>query len=166
MSTPHDAHHKGARDAEAQHDAAHAHDDFDPEPAQTLPADEPKTPAAIPALGIVLFAGAAIAALVAYADPTPTKGAAPSANAAATAAPTALPALPTQPRVPGLATIARPNGKPQLNPNPDGKQALKDLTPDQLRDLREKVMEFKRKRGLDDAGTAAPGAAPAPPKAP
>lgn len=87
MSTVEEAEDPGAHVAGAHDASGH---DFDGEPARTLPADEPRTPGWVPAVGFALFVSAGIA-LLATGDSTPSPAAMP---AAMQAAPTPVPEAP------------------------------------------------------------------------
>ncbi|MBK6517427.1 MAG: hypothetical protein IPM79_10620 [Polyangiaceae bacterium] len=65
------------------HDDGHAHDDFDPEPATALAADEPRTPSWLPALGGVAFLVCGAYFLAKFSD---SADAATAASASASAA--------------------------------------------------------------------------------
>ncbi|MFO0758992.1 MAG: hypothetical protein U0359_21040 [Byssovorax sp.] len=128
----------------ADHGAAsHAHD-FDGEPIAVLPADEPETPAWLPALGLVLFVTAAIAWL-AHGDAPATQGT--DAKPTLTAAAVVAPPQPAQPAQPPPTPAARPSGSGGLG----------NLSPEQLAELRKRIEEMRSKRGLP-APTGAPQA--------
>lgn len=82
-------------------DDAHAHDpshDFDPEPTRTVPDDEPRTPAWVPATGASLFA-IGLVAFFAMGDSKGAPAGAASASASARASATAPTLL--RPQLPG-----------------------------------------------------------------
>jgi hypothetical protein len=143
----HDAH----APAHAHDDHAHAHDDhaFDGEPAQDIPADEPRTPGWIPALGAALFLAAGIA-FIATLD-GPAKGAAGPTGAAVAAPPPAPVRVITPP--PGGA--AAPGA---AAPGADPAQPARRLNPEQMKDLQRRIQEAQQQRG--NAPTAPPGGHP------
>jgi hypothetical protein len=120
MSSAHDAP-GGSAHPQAGHDA---HDAFDGEPATALPADEPRSPAWLPLLGLALFLGAGVYFLVGGDDP---------GGAAEKLAPMELQAPPA-PQAPQAARApqAAPPGQPADN-------ALRKMTPQQMEELRKKV---------------------------
>lgn len=123
--------------------AAIDHDDhaFDGEPTEVLGEDEPRTPAWMPVLGAVLFVSAAVAFL-AMREPAAQPGA--SAEKPAAAAPQ-RPAQPAQ-----AAQAAAPTPPPAQSAAAD---ALRRLTPEQMRGLQKQIEGMKAKQA---AGTAAP----------
>jgi len=158
MSAAHDAH----ADASAGHHDAHDH--FDNEPATELGADETRTAAWVPYLGLALFFSAGVAALIGGDDEKATgdKPVAAEAQAMPAVPPTpqpikmpemqARPAVPVQPGQPGAG-----------DPNP-----LKRLSPEQAKEL-QKLIEQRRQQGgaPGQPGTPPqPGAAPQPPAQP
>ncbi|MCC6552079.1 MAG: hypothetical protein IT372_03525 [Polyangiaceae bacterium] len=122
MSTAHHAHAAGAHDH-----------DFDGEPARDLPADEPRTPGWIPAVGAALFVAAGVAFLI---DLGPAPAPEPPAKAPA-AAPAPVRVEP-RPQPPAAAPPATPP------PPPSG--SLKKLTPEQM-DMIKRQLERSRKPG-------------------
>jgi hypothetical protein len=129
----------GSPDTHAATDHDH---DFDGEPTDVLPADEPRTPGWLPALGVVLFATAAVAFL-------------------ATRDSTAQPAAPATEKAAAVQAPAPPQQRPQqaAAPTPSPAQsgadaALRRLSPDQLRTLQKQIEAMKAKQ----AGAAAPPA--------
>jgi hypothetical protein len=115
-----------ATHAAADHDHDHA---FDGEPTDVLPADEPRTPGWLPALGIVLFVSAAVAFLATRDD-----GAQPAADNAAVAPPAAAPA----PAQSGAA------------------DAIRRLSPDQIRALQKQIDTMRAKQPGGAAPAAQP----------
>ena len=125
------------------HASPHGHDDHhagDGEPVQSLPADEPRTPGWIPALGLALFVGCAIALLASGTDETK-----PVAVAAIEAAAPVAPSPPPR-TAPALAA-------------PAGSAAPMQRTPEQLAEVRKKIIEA---RARASGQPAAPPAPPAP----
>lgn len=139
MSSSHDAQHGAAH-------AAHDHDDhgFDDTPARELGPGEPRTASWVPAVGLALFLGAAVYALASAADEGKLGAAAPAPTEAAPAATPVMPAL--RPIQPPAGASARP---------------VPERSPEQLAEIRRRVMEAQQKRG--QPGASAAPAAPAPP---
>jgi len=128
-----DAHDHGASHDAAHANDAHGHDDFDPEPAETLSEGEPRTPSWMPLLGAGLFVCGAIWFLAS--DGAAATAATPSASAMENAAAATPPAPP-------------PSARPPQNPA-DRQKLIEAMK--------------KRKEQLDQAKaarTAAPGAPP------
>lgn len=126
----------------------HAHDDdhahaFDGEPIKTLPADEPRTPGWLPALGLVLFVAAGVAYLVTSGD-TPSGDAAPAKAAQQQAAAPSL----------GQAPAPQP-----AQPAPDaqaGAAAAAKLSPEQLKQIQQLLQQEQAKRGVAPNGVVGP----------
>ncbi|MBK9261102.1 MAG: hypothetical protein IPM54_15005 [Polyangiaceae bacterium] len=164
MSAAHDAH---AEASAAHHDA---HDHFDNEPATELAPDEPRTPSWIPYLGIALFFTAGTACLL-CADSDKPEG-----EKAVAAAPQAQPTPPPA-ATPAVAPNLRPAAAMPLQPGqPTAPNALKQLSPDQAKEL-QKLIEQRRAQqpnlNVDAARPAPqpvappqPAAQPAPAKQP
>ncbi len=151
MSSSHDAPH-GAATAHAAHD--HGDHGFDDTPASELGPGEPRTASWVPAVGLALFLGAAVYALASAADEGKLgAAAAPAPSAVAPAATPAMPALrPVQPPG-GVQPPAGASGRP-----------LPERSPEQLAEIRRRVIEAQQKRGQAGAtGAPAVPAAPAPP---
>lgn len=154
MSTAHAAPHAG----DHAHDD-HAHD-FDGEPIQALPADEPPTPAWLPILGLLLFVTAGVALLIT--GDKPAEGAAQAAPSASAAAEAAAPA-PAQPvnALPVRPLPARPAPDTQAPPSPAPAgsgldPALRRLTPEQIKGLQKQVEQEQAKRRLPPGNGAKP----------
>ena len=132
----------GSHDTHAAADHDHA---FDGEPTDELPADEPRTPGWIPALGAVLFVSAAVAFLATRESvPQP---AAPAPEVPAAGAPLVAPAAPQMPQ----QRIAMPS------PTPVGSgaaAALQRLSPDQLQALQKQIDAMKARQGAAPAAPA------------
>ena len=134
MSSAHDAH--GA--------SAHAHDDhdaFDGEPAKELSPGEPRSPAWLPAVGLMFFSCVAVYML---AGSDPAGGAAPPKPLEAPPQPVVMPAHP----MPAQRADAAPAGSGG---------ALRKLSPEQLEEVRKKIEEARAKGG----GMPRPQPAPA-----
>jgi hypothetical protein len=99
-----------------------AHDAFDGEPATTLPADEPRSPAWLPLLGLALFVGAGVYFLVGGDNP---------GGATTKLAPMELPAPPAPQAAP-------PAGQPPA-------EGLRKMTPQQMEELHKKVEDARAK---------------------
>ncbi len=130
----------------ATHAAAADHDHaFDGEPTNELPADEPRTPGWLPALGAVLFVTAAVAFLATREGSA--QPAAPAPEKAAVVAPAAPAPLPPQQRI----------AQPQAAPGGAGsaEAALRRLSPEQMKALQKQIETMKAKQA---AGGAAPPA--------
>ncbi|MRG94495.1 hypothetical protein [Polyangium spumosum] len=145
MSAAHDAHGATA----AGHHASHDHDHFDNDPVQELPADEPRTPTWIPIVGLLLFFFAGTAWLLAASgDETDTKvDTAPAEAAPAAAAP--------QPRPQVQPTRVPPQVQARPAPSPLGTGGLKQLTPEQAKQIQERIEALRAKQQQ-------PGGAPQP----
>lgn len=137
-----------AHDHASDHDA-HA---FDGEPAQALPDDEPRTPGWLPAVGVALFATAAIASLV-------------SRDAAG--------ALPKPPEAPTqVEHVAAPTARPEVRPTSpaparSGAAGRPAMTPEQMEALKKRIEAAKARGQLPGAdGSAAPARRPRPPRQP
>jgi hypothetical protein len=129
----------GSHDTQGAADHDHA---FDGEPTDELPADEPRTPGWLPALGMVLFAAAAVAFLATRETPAPTEAPAPEkAAVAAPAAPAANAAM---------QRIAQPMAAPAGS---DAAAALQRLSPEQRAALQKQIEIMKAKAA---AGAAQP----------
>jgi hypothetical protein len=153
MSAAHDAH---AETSAGHHDA---HDHFDNEPATELGADETRTAAWVPYLGLALFFLAGLTALLGSDDDKATadKPAAAQAQAApeAAAPPIKMPEIQARPAVP-----LQPGQPGTADPNP-----LKRLSPEQAKEL-QKLIEQRRQQGGAPGQPGAPpqpGAVPQPP---
>ena len=129
----------GSHDTHAAADHDHA---FDGEPTDELPADEPRTPGWLPALGAVLFISVAVAFLVTREGTAQPAAPAPE-KAAVVAAPAAPPVLQQR--------IAMPTPTPAAS---SADAALRRLSPDQLKALQKQIEAMKAKQG----GAAAPPA--------
>jgi len=121
-----------ATHAATDHDHA-----FDGEPTDVLPADEPRTPGWVPALGVVLFVTAAVAFLVTRDTSAQTAAPAPDKAAVVEA--------PAPPQRPAAAA-------PTPAPARTGADAINRLSPEQMRALQKQLEAMKAKQ---------PGAAPA-----
>jgi hypothetical protein len=125
----------GSHDTHASADHDHA---FDGEPTNELPADEPRTPGWMPALGMILFVTAAVAFLATR--ETPAQPDAPAPEKAAVAAP-AAPAARTPPAMQRIA-------QPMAAPSPAGSDAaaaLQRLSPEQRAALQKQIEIMKAK---------------------
>lgn len=153
MSTAH--HHAPAA---AAHDASDHHD-FDGEPARALPADEPPTPGWVPALGLALFATAGIALLAMSSGDEPAEPRDTRPAAAVQAAPAARPqpSPADTPKAAADAKAAAPAGAASDRPN------LRRMSPEELQQIRQRVMEARQKNGAQGQKGAAEGQ-PAPQK--
>ena len=151
MSTAHDD------GAAAQDDHAHA---FDGEPVRALPADEPRTPGWLPALGVLLFVSAGIAFLATSGDKA-GEGAAPAKTTEA---------APAEAPIKNITPVRPPQNQgqptqPQLpaKPVPPGTvdSAVNRMSPEQIKDLQKRIDEARVKRGLPPlpAPTAKPAQA-------
>jgi hypothetical protein len=116
----------------------HAHEAFDPEPIRVLPADEPRTPLWLPALGVALFA---LCGLYLAAGGDETSESAPAAPSSASAAAQAAPSPP-----PDTPQARRPV-VPTLRPGPSGSAAPVDVE-----QIRQRLLDAR------EAGAARPGA--------
>ena len=126
----------GSPDTHAATDHDHDHA-FDGEPTDVLPADEPRTPGWLPALGVVLFISAAVAFLAtrdSNAQPAPEKAAVVQA-----------PARPQQ--------AAAPAPSPAQS---GADAALRRLSPEQIATLQKQIEAMKARQ----AGAAAASAQP------
>ena len=130
----------GSHDTHAAADHDHA---FDGEPTDELPADEPRTPGWIPALGMILFVVAAVAFLATR--ETPKQAEAPAPEKAAVAAPAAN--VP-----PAMQRIAQPMAVP-APAGSDAAAALQRLSPEQRAALQKQLEIMKAKAA---AGAAQP----------
>ena len=153
-----DGHEHDAHDSAA--DAHHDHG-FDGEPATTLGPDEPMTPGWLPALGGALFVCLALAGIVMSRDGLDAANGA-AANGAAganngrTNAGEQKVAQPAEqaPRPAMLPT--RPQGPQPAQNNPDAaKPSLNRLSPEDARDLQEKLKKALEQR--KNAQPPAPG---------
>jgi len=124
------------------------HHIFDDEPVHELPADEPKTPGWVPALGLGIFLVVLVTWLAKGNQPAATDVTAEPGSAAAPAA-TAPPPPPPQPAAP----------QPLPRPVAPGSAApARQLTPEQAKELQKRIDEMKQRRGAPNAPTApAPG---------
>ncbi len=142
MSAAHDAH---GDHAAGPHDASHDHDHFDNDPVQELPADEPRTPVWIPVLGLALFFVAGTAwLLMGSGDESaePKADTAPAMVAPPAAAPPPQPPAQVQPaRVPPAQPQARPT------PAPLGSGGLRQLTPDQAKEIQKQIEALRARQG-------------------
>ncbi len=111
------------------HAEAHAHDDFDPEPARELSPGEPTSPAWLPLLGAGLFLVGGIYFFASRADSGPAGAASASASVAAAPAP---------PRPPRTAPTARSTAR-EAPHAPEDRAKLNQM-------LREKVGDDLRNR--------------------
>jgi hypothetical protein len=129
------------------HASADHHDDhaFDGEPIDELPADEPRTPGWLPALGAILFVSAAVLFLATRDSSAQPAAPAPEKAAVAAQAPVAPAPLPPQQRI----------AQPQAAPSSSADAALRRLSPEQIRALQKQLETMKAKQG------AAPAAPPA-----
>jgi len=133
MSAAHDAH----ADASAGHHDTHDH--FDNEPATEIGADETRTANWVPYLGLALFFLAGVACLMWSDGDKPADDKAVAAQAAPSPPPTpqaaqmpqVRPAIPLQPGQP-----AQP-GQPGAANN--GVNALKQLSPEQAKELQKRI---------------------------
>jgi hypothetical protein len=152
MSAAHDAH----ADASAGH---HAHDHFDNAPATELGADETPTAPWVPYLGLALFFSAGVACLVYSGDDKPAADKPVAAEAA--------PAVPAVQPPPQLRALPAPQpGMPMQPGQPGGaatNNALKQLTPEQARDIQQRIeaMKAMQQNGAQPTPPQ-PGAAPRP----
>jgi hypothetical protein len=145
----------------------HAHDDhahdFDGEPIQALPADEPRTPSWLPILGLLLFVTAGVGLLIT--SDKPDEGAVKTATASASAPPEAAPAASAQAVNPPVRLPIRPspNAQPPANPAPAAsglEPALRQLTPEQIQGLQKQFEQARGKHAPGAADTAKPAAPP------
>jgi hypothetical protein len=142
MSGAHDAH--GDHAAAAHHDDAAHHHDFDNEPAHELPPEEPRTPGWIPVLGLALFFVAGTAWLVmGSGDEDTTKAADQKPQAAAQANEGAQAPAPPQPQPQAPA----PQARPAPAPPPAGSGALRQLTPEQAKEIQKQIEAIQQRRG-------------------
>lgn len=139
----------------------HAHDDhahaFDGEPATTLPADEPRTPAWVPMLGIVLFLGFGVAHLLHSDDTAAEGGGAAPAKAAEAPAPPVEVQLP-RPPAPEPPAVVRPAAT-DLPRQPDAKAgaaAAAKLKPEQLKQIQMLLDQEHAKHSADLKKAPAP----------
>ena len=122
--------------------AAHdSHDEhaFDGDPATVLPADEPRTPGWIPALGVVLFLAAAIWLLADLKGDGPP----PKVTSEPRAAATAAVAMPTQPAAAGASAKTPPS-------------------PERMAEIKKRMEDARAKRAAGGDKPAASAAKPAP----
>ncbi len=161
MSAAHDAH----ADASAGHHDTHDH--FDNEPATEIGADETRTAAWVPYLGLALFFSAGLACLMCSDGDKPADNKAVAAEAAANPPPTpqaaqmprerqAVPLQPGQPAQPG-----------QPGATNNAVNALKQLSPEQAKELQKRMdamRALQNGNGNPDAARPAPppGGAPQP----
>lgn len=138
MSGAHDAH--GDHAAAAHHDAAHHHD-FDNEPAQELPPEEPRTPGWVPVLGLFLFFLAGTAWLVMGSGEEDPSKAADQKPAAAQ----------QQPGNEGAQAPAQAPAPAQARPAPVpmGSGGLRQLTPEQMREVQQRMGALQQQRGVN-----------------
>jgi len=131
-----------ASDAHAAHDAHAAlddHHDFDDTPIRELPADEPRTPMWMPALGVALFAAAAVAFLLSLDSP--------EAGAQAKVEPAApTPAQQAPAGLPRPNTIQLAPGAMQQPGTNQGEAAIRQLSPEQIAELRKRIEEAQKRR--------------------
>ncbi|MEP7119784.1 MAG: hypothetical protein ABJE95_02695 [Byssovorax sp.] len=132
----------GSHDTHAAADHDHA---FDGEPTDELPADEPRTPGWLPALGMILFVVAATAFLATRETPAPTD--APAPEKAAAAAPVAPAPLPPQQRIAQPMAAPAPAGS-------DAAAALARLSPEQRAALQKQLEIMKAKAAANGAQPA------------
>lgn len=127
MSDAHEKDHDGAADAHHDHD-------FDGEPARTLGPDEAPTPGWVSGVGAAVFALAGVYFLVGGSEPAAPGKSAPAAQAAPPPAATQVgaTALPARP----------PSGAPSGAAAVD---ALKKMSPDQMKDLQRRIQEAAQK---------------------
>jgi hypothetical protein len=111
------------------HDAAHAHDEFDPEPTQELSPGEPRTPLWLPVLGVFLFVVGAIVFLTSSSADAKTDEPARADAAAVEAPPSPAPA----PRP------VAPTQQPAQVAN-----ALQQLSPQQREDIRKRLDQMRQ----------------------
>ncbi len=137
MSGAHDAH--GDHAAAGHHDAAHHHD-FDNEPAQELPPGEPRTPGWVPVLGLFLFFLAGTAWLVMGSGDEDASKAPDQKPASAEQQPAGGAAAPAQPQA--------PEGQARPAPAPTGSGGLRQLTPEQAREIQKQIEAIQQQRGL------------------
>lgn len=155
MSAAHDAH---ADTSDGHHDA---HDHFDNEPSTELGPDETRTANWVPYLGLALFFSAGVALMVSSDGDKPAEGKAVAAEAAAMPPPTPQPgqmgqqrpALPVQPGQPGQMV------QPGQAPGANGVNALKQLSPEQAKELQKRIEAL---RAAQPNGGNPNGAQPAP----
>jgi hypothetical protein len=126
-------------------DHAHDHDahDFDGEPVQALPADEPRTPGWVPILGVVLFAVAGVAFLV-IGDKSGEAGAQTAPPSTGAPAPSPSP-VNTAPPVPTEMAQPRPAALPI---RPSAEPSAQRLTPEQVKGIKGVIDKERTKRGL------------------
>ncbi|HRI66299.1 MAG TPA: hypothetical protein PK156_18755 [Polyangium sp.] len=151
MSAAHDAH----ADASAGHHDAHDH--FDNEPATELGPDETRTANWVPYLGLALFFSAGVACLVCSDGDKPAADKAVAVEAAP-AVPVAQP--PQQLRAMPAPQPGMPQpGQPGAGAPPN---ALKQLTPDQAREIQQRIESMKalQQQAGGQPTPPQPGAAP------
>jgi Kinesin associated protein len=153
------------------HDPAAAadpgHDAFDGEPTHVLAADEPRTPAWLPVLGLSLFAVGAVWFLASRAPARPPEP--PPSAIAAVAAAANVPApnrntKPIDPSHPPMAIMPQgqqpgqlvPPGQPGQPGQQDAEGALKKLTPEQIRELQKRIEEMKARQQQQGAAAQPP----------
>lgn len=143
MSHAHDAHSSQAHDAH----------EFDGEPVKELAHDEPRTPPWVPALGVLLFVGAAIALLVCGQDDVKTPANTAPDSAAAGAAP--------QAKVPATPPSIIPNPMQNAAPGASGNPTIQRLSPEQAKALQQRVEEARARQAAQGGQPqAAPGGQP------
>ncbi len=159
MAQNHDhGHDHGHAHDDHGHDAhdAHGHEAFDPEPTNVVPDDEPTTPRWAPPVGAALLSLGVLWALVGGEPSSSASGAASAKAGAAQAGANPSPNPNTPQR---LVEGATP--RPVAAPPGSGSGSVRRLTPEQVRDVQQKMQEVQRARAAQ-GGSAAPGAPPAP----
>jgi hypothetical protein len=139
--------HAGAHGAAGHHDDHH---DFDNEPARELPADEPRTPAWIPVLGLAIFFLGAVAWLWSSSNGDEDKTSAASDKPAAAAQQQAQPApqpVPDQGAQPGQARPMPPS---------IGSGGIRQLSPEQARQIQQQIEAMQRQRAAQGSNNQAP----------
>jgi hypothetical protein len=127
-------------------DAADAHHDhFDNEPARELGPDEPHTPGWVPMVGAAIFVIGAVL-FVTQREATPASGA--NDGAPGTQQTVAAPMQP-RPVQPLQAQPAQGQPRPAASGGPQG---IKQLNPDQVKDLQKRIQEARQK--AQEAGGA------------
>jgi hypothetical protein len=130
------------------HDAHDEHHDFDDAPVHELPADEPRTPGWIPALGLGLF----VVALVFWMARGGSDAAAVTPEGARSATvQAAAPPAPPPPQQPMVRPVPAAPGAPT------GSTTARQMTPEQAKELQKRIEELKARRGQNPTPAAAPG---------